>query len=218
MPKIIASLVVVTLLCLGLMQGQNTLTRPSANADSSSVDRGRNTVGESTVQGARPTNGLVSSISSSHAPEISYGNGQLTVVANNSTLSDVLVSIQRVIGARLEGTNVEFERVFGTFAGSPRQVLNSLLSGSRYDFILAGTVDDPGAVQEIVLTQRVVWSSNDRDTTAEIPPTQVVQPMLADVYSTGGAAKEPKDGKDEQIPSEANSPSERSQPHHRHKA
>jgi hypothetical protein len=86
-------------------------------------------------------------------PRISYANGELTVVADNASMADVMTGIERATGARLEGTQPESERVFGQFGpGSPRDVLNSLLSGSRYDFILVGAIDDPGAVQTIMLS------------------------------------------------------------------
>lgn len=68
-------------------------------------------------------------------------------------MSDILSRIQRATGARLEGTQPDSERVFGTFGpGTPRQVLDSLLTGSRYDFILLGAVDDPSKLQTIILS------------------------------------------------------------------
>jgi len=77
----------------------------------------------------------------------------LTVAAENSTLADILKSIETVTHATLEGTQPDTERVFGQFGpGAPRQVLNSILSGSRYDFILVGGVDDPGSVERIMLS------------------------------------------------------------------
>ena len=86
-------------------------------------------------------------------PKISYVNGALTVIANNSALSDVLSAIERATGVRVEGTRPDAERVFGQFGpGSPRDVLNSLFSGSKYDFILTGSLDDPGGVQTIILS------------------------------------------------------------------
>jgi hypothetical protein len=86
-------------------------------------------------------------------PRISYANGELTVVANNSSLTDIMSGIERATGARLEGSQPDTERVFGQFGpGSPRDVLDSLLSGSRYDFILVGAIDDPGGVKTIMLS------------------------------------------------------------------
>ena len=79
--------------------------------------------------------------------------GLLTVAAENSTLADILKAIGNVTHATLEGTQPNAERVFGQFGpGAPRQVLNSILNGTRYDFILVGAVDDPGSVERIMLS------------------------------------------------------------------
>jgi len=88
-------------------------------------------------------------------PRVSYMGGLLTVAAENSTLSDILKTVGNVTHATLEGTQPAAERVFGQFGpGAPRQVLNSLLSGTRYDFILVGAVDDPGSVERIMLSPK----------------------------------------------------------------
>ncbi|MBV9072978.1 MAG: hypothetical protein JOZ10_05040 [Acidobacteria bacterium] len=91
-----------------------------------------------------------------NAPRISYTGGQLTVVADNSALPEILRQIGRATGAKIEGTlPSDSERVFGQFGpGDVRDVLNALLDGSRYDYILVGTVDNPGDVQQLILTQR----------------------------------------------------------------
>ena len=87
------------------------------------------------------------------APRVSYSGGQLTVIANNSALSDIMSAIEHATGVRVEGTRPDAERVFGQFGpDSPRDVLNSLFSGSKYDFILTGSLDDPGGVQTIILS------------------------------------------------------------------
>jgi hypothetical protein len=77
----------------------------------------------------------------------------LTVAAENSTLADVLKAVGTVTHASLEGTQPDAERVFGQFGpAAPRQVLNSILNGSHYDFILVGAVDDQGSVDRIMLS------------------------------------------------------------------
>lgn len=79
--------------------------------------------------------------------------GLLTVAAENSTLADILKAVETVTHASLEGTEPNAERVFGQFGpGTPRQVLNSILNGTHYDFILVGAVDDPGSVERIMLS------------------------------------------------------------------
>lgn len=87
-------------------------------------------------------------------PRVSYAGNQLTVVADNSSLTDILSAVEKATGARVEGAQPDSERVFGQFGpGTPRQVLNLLLTGSHYDFILTGAIDDPGGVQRIMLSQ-----------------------------------------------------------------
>ncbi|PYY20139.1 MAG: hypothetical protein DMG60_01410 [Acidobacteria bacterium] len=86
-------------------------------------------------------------------PRVSFMGGLLTVAAENSTLADILKAIEAVTHASLEGTQPDRERVFGQFGpAAPRQVLNSILSGSHYDFILTGAIDDPGSVERIMLS------------------------------------------------------------------
>ncbi|HEV2991470.1 MAG TPA: hypothetical protein VG759_23750 [Candidatus Angelobacter sp.] len=88
------------------------------------------------------------------SPRISYAGGFLTVVASNATLDEVLVGIGKAIGANIQGIQAQApERVFGQFGpASPCQVLDSLLVGSRYDFILVGSPGRVGAVREIILS------------------------------------------------------------------
>ena len=38
--------------------------------------------------------------------------------------------------------------------GQPHDVLNTLLNGSRFDYVILGVVGNPGAVQKIILTPR----------------------------------------------------------------
>ena len=86
-------------------------------------------------------------------PNISYANRELTIVANNSSLADIVTGIERATGVRVEGTRPDSERVFGQFGpGSPRDVLNSLFDGSRYDFILVGSLENPADVRTIILS------------------------------------------------------------------
>jgi hypothetical protein len=86
-------------------------------------------------------------------PNISYANGQLSIIANNSSLADIVTAIERATGVRVEGTRPDSERVFGQFGpGSPRDVLNSLFDGSRYDFILVGSLENPADVRTIILS------------------------------------------------------------------
>jgi hypothetical protein len=106
-------------------------------------------------------------------PRISFAAGELTVTADNSSMGDVLRGISRATGAHLEGSQSDPERVFGQFGpDTPRAVLSSLLSGSRYDFILVGAIDDPGVVQRILLSPRGVAPSTSATAANQGAPRQ----------------------------------------------
>ncbi len=125
-------------------------------------------------------------------PQITYSGGRLAIIANNSSLADILNGIQTTTGSKLEGTQPDSERVFGQFGpGSPRQVLDALLAGSRFDFILLGSIEDPGNVERIVLSPHSSASAStqqasrpnvqnqqadDDDNDNYVPPQPVPQP------------------------------------------
>jgi hypothetical protein len=88
------------------------------------------------------------------APQVSYSKGLLTIVATNSTLFDILRAVSVRIGAKVDAPpHLTSERAAAHIGpGTPRQVLSSLLSGSRFDYILVGADEDPNAVRSIILT------------------------------------------------------------------
>src|SRR5208283_1969472 len=72
----------------------------------------------------------------------------------NATLSQVLRSVQSLTGASVEmPASASNERVVGQIGpGHPRDVLSSLLNGSKFNYIILGVTGDPGAVQKVILT------------------------------------------------------------------
>jgi hypothetical protein len=90
------------------------------------------------------------------APRITYQGGQLSIDAHNSTLSQVLRAVQVQTGASIEmPSSAGSERVVAQLGpGQPKDVLNTLLNGSKFDYIILGVTGNPGAVQKIILTPR----------------------------------------------------------------
>jgi hypothetical protein len=88
------------------------------------------------------------------APQVTYSNGLLTIVANNSTLSDILRAVAARTGASLDAPpQLTSERVAARIGpASPREVLSDLLTGPRFDYILVGSDGDPNGVRNIILT------------------------------------------------------------------
>ncbi len=90
------------------------------------------------------------------APHITYQGGQLSIDARNSTLSQVLHAVQLQTGASIEmPASASSDRVVAQLGpGQPKDVLNTLLNGSKFDYIILGVTGNPGAVQKVILTPR----------------------------------------------------------------
>lgn len=82
---------------------------------------------------------------------VEYVNGQVAVLAENSSLSEIIRDVARRAGMAVKGTVVD-ERVFGTYGpAAPAEVLTELLKGTGSNMIvLAGTSHAP----ELILTPK----------------------------------------------------------------
>ena len=88
-------------------------------------------------------------------PKLSFQNGMLTILAQNSTLGDILRGVHTKTGAEIDVPGNASERVVGQFGpGSPRDVLASLLNGSHFNYVMVGTAADPNSVAQVILTAR----------------------------------------------------------------
>lgn len=89
-------------------------------------------------------------------PEVRFQNGELTINAQNSTLSQVLRAVQTQTGASVDmPAGAGSERVVAQIGPGPaHDVLNTLLNGSRFDYVILGVAGNPGAVQKVILTPR----------------------------------------------------------------
>src|SRR4051812_9117437 len=89
-------------------------------------------------------------------PRVSMESGMLTISADNSTLGDILSAVRKQTGAALEvPASLSAERVATQLGpGNPRDVLQQLFTGSKFDYIIVGSPQDPQAVQRIILTAR----------------------------------------------------------------
>jgi hypothetical protein len=84
---------------------------------------------------------------------VTANNNQLTVKADNSSLSQILHQVSSAMGMKLDGLGGD-ERVFGSFGpGDPREVLTALLNGTAYNVMMVGDLPN-GAPRELLLTSR----------------------------------------------------------------
>ena len=83
--------------------------------------------------------------------QIVFGNGNLSIHADNSSLVAILHQVASNSGMKIEGLGGD-ERVFGNFGpGAPRDVLADLLAGTAYNQVLLGDLSN-GAPRELILT------------------------------------------------------------------
>ncbi len=101
------------------------------------------------------------------APQVSFQNGQLMIVAHNSTLGDVLRAVRNQTGANVEIPANATERVVGRFGPGPaRDVLASLLNGSHFNYVMLGSATNPNALDHVIVTGKA------GDVTAPASPSQ----------------------------------------------
>jgi len=89
------------------------------------------------------------------APQVSYQNGQLTILARNSTLSDILRAVKAKTGADVDFPGNATERVVGQFGpGESRDVVASLLNGSHFNYVMMASETNPNQLKTLILTSK----------------------------------------------------------------
>jgi hypothetical protein len=140
-------------------------------------------------------------------PQVTYQDGKLTILAENSTLSEVLFAIRATTG-----TNVDLpggaaaQRIWIRLGPSPaRQVLRDLLDSTEFNYVIQGSATDPDGVGSISLTLRnkgsetgaqgtqVARTQNRRGAAVNSNPAELEQdePALQTAASTAAAATPP---------------------------
>ncbi|HUO16595.1 MAG TPA: hypothetical protein VMX38_16530 [Verrucomicrobiae bacterium] len=89
------------------------------------------------------------------APQVSFENGQLSILAPNSTLGDILRAVRKQTGAEIDVPNDAQERVVTHLGPGPaRDVMADLLNGSRFNYVLLGSPENPSALTRVVLVAK----------------------------------------------------------------
>jgi hypothetical protein len=115
------------------------------------------------------------------APQVSFQAGELSIVAHNSTLADVLRAVRKLTGAEMEVPPNANERVVADIGPGPaRDVLAELLNGTHFNYVMVGSTTDPTAVQSVVLTPK----SSAPETASVAPPNRPgIPPRLPRQYT-----------------------------------
>jgi hypothetical protein len=118
----------------------------------------------------------------------------LTIVAQNSSLGDILHEVHRRTGATIDFPPTATERVVTRIGPGPaREVLVTLLNGAGYNYVMMGTASDSTALASVILTSKPAVSTGGAPvTTAYQPPTQYMgQQPMAPGMGPGGPVVQP---------------------------
>jgi hypothetical protein len=117
------------------------------------------------------------------APQVSYQDGLLTIVAPNSTLGDILRSVRKHTSADIEIPATANERVVTRLGPGPaREVVAELLNGSRFNYILLGSPADASVLVRVVLVAKTGPDNPATPTTeAGNKPTPPADAAVAEV-------------------------------------
>jgi hypothetical protein len=89
------------------------------------------------------------------APQISYQDGMLTIVAPNSTLGDILRGVRKHTAADIDIPTTASERVATRLGPGPaREVVAELLNGSRFNYVLLGSPENANLLVRVVLVAK----------------------------------------------------------------
>jgi hypothetical protein len=136
------------------------------------------------------------------APEVQFRQGQLTIMASNSTLGDILRAVRKETGAAVDVPGNATERVVGQFGPGPaRDVLSSLLNGSHFNYVLLGSAENSNALDRVILTSRSGANEPAQPAGASLPQSQpnqaaMVAPQPADDTSSDDSTADVPDTAD----------------------
>ena len=103
---------------------------------------------------------------------VTYHDGLLGIHANKATLSEILYAVQQRTGADVSiAAGAEQEQVVAEIAPAPApEVLAHLLNGSRFNFLILSSPNNPAQLDRVILTARL-------EGTFLAPPPAPVQPV-----------------------------------------
>ena len=88
--------------------------------------------------------------------EVTFRNGLLSIRANKTSLSEILFAVHQRTGAEVAvAAGAETEQVVAEYGPGPApEVLAQLLNGSRFNFLILSSPDNPQKLDRIILSLR----------------------------------------------------------------
>ncbi len=148
------------------------------------------------------------------APQVSFQNNELTIVAPNSTLSDILRAVRKQTGADIDVPAAPERVVTHLGPGPARDVLADLLNGSRFNYVLLGSPGNEAMLTRVVLvpkqTQQQLAASNTPESQPGVqagnPPPSPEQDASAQAPDADAADESATDESAEQPAAEPEQP------------
>ena len=161
----------------------NDSSNPSAAANNYQSPTRPGLVVANYVTGAEPVH--ITSVSAKPL-EVFYRNQLLSVHSNKATLSEVLYAVQQQTGADIAiSAGAEQERVVVDLGPGPAQeVVAQLLKGSKFNFLILNSAEDPRKLDRVILSPRaeggaveppppVAQNDDPADDDSPVSPAQV---------------------------------------------
>jgi hypothetical protein len=106
------------------------------------------------AQNSAATSPVASPQLSSGSPKVSYINGQLTILAQDASLGEVLRAVSVKTGAVIEfPSDRAQEHLFANAGPGPvREVLSAVLNGSHFNYVMLASPTNPNVLQRMILT------------------------------------------------------------------
>jgi AMIN domain-containing protein len=133
-------------------------------------------------------------------PKVTYQDGQLTIIAENSLLSDILSALHMAMGAEIDlPPSASSERIWVRLGPGPaRKVVSELLSGTDLNFVIQGSMTDADGIQSVMLTPHSEGGPGNPGTSSQL------QERMANLGPSGPA--EPATASSDPLPPAENSP------------
>jgi hypothetical protein len=111
--------------------------------------------------------------------EVDYNAGRLHIRADHASLSEVLGEVQRQTGTDIPiPPGAAQEQIVAVIGPAPiREALVSLLNGSRFNFILVDSENEPGKLKSVILTYRGAGGISQPAMTSPEPPGTQAEPQ-----------------------------------------
>jgi len=124
------------------------------------------------------------------APKVTYLNGQLTISARDASLGDILRAVSAKTGAVIEfPSDRAQEHLFANAGPGPvREVLSSLLNGSRFNYVMLASPTNPNILQRMILT------SSEEPATASAPEQPLQSAAVLPAAASAPPAEEIQKG------------------------